>query len=111
MLGHQGNAHNSYITFWLDTGIFGVLAYVVGIISAAVKGLRRSVFGMPVLYAVLFSSFFESWLTASLNPFTIQLLLIITILTKEEISLVPTVETETPKPELPDETKAAYPVH
>lgn len=78
--GHQGNAHNSYITFWLDTGIFGLLAYLFATFSAFLSGAKRTRSALPALYAVLFSAFFESWLTASLNPFTIQFFIIMTLI-------------------------------
>ncbi len=81
MLGNQGNAHNSYLTFWLDTGIFGLLAYLIALISSFIKGAANSRSAIPAMYAILFSAFFESWLTASLNPFTIQMLIVLTLLT------------------------------
>ncbi len=80
MQGHQGNAHNSYITFWLDTGLFGLIFFLRGIIVSFWNTTRNNRYAIPALYAILFSAFFESWLTASLNPFTIQLMLILTIL-------------------------------
>jgi O-antigen ligase len=85
-LGHQGNAHNSYITLWLDTGLIGLFTYVVGFFSQFIKAARRTRLALPVAYAVVFSSFFESWLTASLNPFTIQIFMILTILTSDSIT-------------------------
>lgn len=78
--GHQGNAHNSYITFWLDTGVFGLLFFLRGLISSFIRGSSENRYAMPALYAIAFTAFFESWMTASLNPFTIQLLMIITFL-------------------------------
>jgi O-antigen ligase len=80
MQGHQGNAHNSYITFWLDTGLFGLIFFLRGIIVSFWNTTQNNRYAIPALYAILFSAFFESWLTASLNPFTIQLMLILTIL-------------------------------
>ncbi len=84
-LGHQGNAHNSYLTLWLDTGLLGLLAFLWALISIFVKASKKSAYAYPAMYAVLFSTFFESWLTASLNPFTIMLLVILSVLTNEEI--------------------------
>ncbi|NNM94637.1 MAG: O-antigen ligase family protein [Bacteroidia bacterium] len=84
-LGHQGNAHNSYLTLWLDTGLIGLLTYLWALISTFFKVAKRSNLAFPVMYAVLFSTFFESWLTASLNPFTILLFVILSMLTNEEI--------------------------
>ena len=80
MLGHQGAAHNSYLTFWLDTGLIGLVLYLFALITTFIKASFKSKFAFPVLYAVLFSNNYESWLTASLNPFTIQLLFILTLM-------------------------------
>jgi O-antigen ligase len=84
-LGHQGNAHNSYLTLWLDTGFFGLAAYLWAFLSSFLQAARKSKLAIPVLYCVIFSTIFESWLTASLNPFTIQLFIILSMLTSEEI--------------------------
>ena len=84
-LGHQGNAHNSYITLWLDTGLIGVLAYIFAFAGSFIKAVRKTRLALPIMYASLFSSFFESWLTASLNPFTIVLFTILAILTSDVI--------------------------
>jgi O-antigen ligase len=83
--GHQGNAHNSFITFWLDTGFFGALLYVIAFIRSFVAGAKRYSAAIPAMFAILFSAFFESWLTASLNPFTIQCFIIITLLTSTDL--------------------------
>ena len=80
ILGHQGHAHNSFLTFWLDTGLLGLIAFVAALLLSFLKAAKNSIIALPVFYAVLFSVFFESWLTASLNPFTIQLVIILTIL-------------------------------
>ncbi len=84
-LGHQGNAHNSYITLWLDTGLVGLLCYVLAFLSCFIKAAGRTRLALPILFAVVFSSFFESWLTASLNPFTIQVIVLLTIFTSDAI--------------------------
>ena len=83
MLGHQGHAHNSYLTFWLDTGLIGLLLYLFAFISLFIKGSKNTILSIPVMYAILFSVFFESWITASLNPFTIQVFAIMTIITSD----------------------------
>ena len=83
MLGHQGHAHNSYLTFWLDTGLIGLLLYLFGFIAVFVKGAKKTILSIPIMYAIFFSAFFESWLTASLNPFTIQVFAIVTIMTSD----------------------------
>lgn len=68
--GHQGNAHNSYLTHWLDTGLIGVVAFYSATVGVLVKLSKYNRMAMPFLFAILFSIFYESWLTSSLNPFT-----------------------------------------
>lgn len=79
-MGHLGNAHNSYLTFWLDTGLIGLVIFLIAFILLFIRLAKASSTAMPLLYAILISSFFESWLTASLNPNTICVLLIMTIM-------------------------------
>lgn len=79
-LGHQGNAHNSFLTLWLDTGLIGIILFVFSLLRTTFYAIRQTPYTLPVLYGVLFSSNFESWLAASLNPFTSLFLIIITIL-------------------------------
>lgn len=77
-LGHQGNAHNSFLTIWYDTGIIGLLGFITGLLLSffySIKNLKV----LPILIGIFISSFFESWLSASLNPFTIIFLMIITL--------------------------------
>lgn len=73
-------AHNSYLTFWLDTGLVGLISFMIGLMFTFIKAAQKSTLAIPILYSILFSNYYESWLTASLNPFTIQLLFILTII-------------------------------
>jgi O-antigen ligase len=98
--GHQGNAHNSFITFWLDTGFFGLLFYLVAFIQSFIIGAKYCRSAIPALFAILFSAFFESWLTASLNPFTIQCVIIMTLISAPAIVGEPVIE----DPALAEET-------
>ena len=84
-LGHQGNAHNSFITLWLDTGLVGLSTFVLALMSCFFKAIKKTRLALPLMYAALFSSFFESWLTASLNPFTILLFTTLAIITSNVI--------------------------
>jgi len=84
-LGHLGNVHNSYLTLWLDTGLVGLICYVFAFMASFIKGIKKTALALPIMYAVIFSSFFESWLTASLNPFTIILFIILSIITNDAI--------------------------
>ncbi|HLG02514.1 MAG TPA: O-antigen ligase family protein [Bacteroidia bacterium] len=109
MQGHQGNAHNSFITFWLDTGIIGLLAYIWGTFAVFIKGSARTRSSLPAMYALLFSAFFESWLTASLNPFTIQFVMIMTLITSPAFETVSVPAEETPLP--PPQPGKLIPAH
>lgn len=79
-LNHQGAAHNAYLTFWLDTGLIGLSTFLFGFIAIFYKLRKITPIVFPILFSVLFSNQFESWLTASLNPFTIQLIIILSII-------------------------------
>ncbi|MEX2597811.1 MAG: O-antigen ligase family protein [Salibacteraceae bacterium] len=79
-LGHQGNAHNSYLTLWLDTGLIGIVLFGLGLVRTVAAAIKSSPYTLPIVYAVLFSTYFESWLSASLNPFTSLFLIALTLL-------------------------------
>lgn len=79
-LGHEGNAHNSYLTFWLNNGILGVIAYFGGLLTLVLRSMRHNYIVLAFLVGLSFNIMYESWLVASLNPFTIIYLTIITIL-------------------------------
>ncbi len=83
--GHFGNIHNSYLTLWLDTGLIGLSAYIIAFVGYFIKALKKTKLALPLMFAAVFSSFYESWLTASLNPFTIILFIILSILTTDVI--------------------------
>ena len=87
VLGHQGNAHNSYLTLWLNTGAIGLFLFLRGFLLAFIKGAKSSRIVFPVMFAVIFSANNESWLAGSLNPITFQLWIILTIITSSEIIL------------------------
>lgn len=69
-MGHQGNAHNSYYTIWLDTGLIGLVLYLFGLLRTVLLCVKASPYTLPIIYAIVFSISYESWLAASLNPFT-----------------------------------------
>lgn len=80
-LGHIGNAHNSFLTIWLDSGLIGLIFFVFGWGTQFLNAWRNSFYGVSLLFAVLLSANVESWLAASLNPFTILLVSSLTLLT------------------------------
>lgn len=99
MRGHEGNAHNAFLTVWLDTGLIGLILFVIGWGALFMKAAKKSYLALPVAFSVIASNMVESWLAASLNPFTIQLLIILTLLIfiikdKDKIQLKPLVLTQ-----------------
>lgn len=79
MLGHQGNAHNSFLTLWIDIGFIGLLAFILPVIYLVLRGQKNNPALIPIFYTICFSAFFESWLASSLNPFTIYAVLILSV--------------------------------
>lgn len=80
VLGHQGGVHNTYLAVWLNTGIIGLICYLFGFFYNFARAARTNHMSFPVMFAILFSITFEAWFQASLNPFTIIALLVITLL-------------------------------
>ncbi len=70
-LGHQGNVHNSFLTLWLDTGLFGLLLFSVPLLRLVYKASLNTQIAIPIFICFVFSANFESWMAASLNPFSI----------------------------------------
>lgn len=83
-LGHQGGTHNVYLTIWLETGLIGLIFFVGGWLMNFWRASKQSYLAYPILLAVAFSSFFETWLSSSINAFTIMLIMIITLLTNRK---------------------------
>jgi O-antigen ligase len=93
-LGHQGGVHNTYLQIWLNTGIIGLLLFLRAIFLNVIKGAARSRLAFPFLWLVMFSILPESWLAASLNPFSILFFIGLTVLT-DDIFTVKVAEEET----------------
>lgn len=83
-LGHQGVAHNTYLTIWLDTGIFGLIFFAGAWFLNFMRASMHSYLAYPILFGIIFSISFESWLVSSINAFTIILLIILSLLTNPE---------------------------
>ncbi|MCG8477163.1 MAG: O-antigen ligase family protein [Cytophagales bacterium] len=79
LLNHQGNAHNSFLTIWIDTGFIGLLLFLLAWLGNFLRNTLETKLFFPVLIPIVFSAFYESWWAASLNPFTIQLVMVITL--------------------------------
>lgn len=83
--GHHGGVHNSYLTMWFNTGIIGVLIYFRSFFLIFFKANKRVPIAFAIMFATMFSILYESWLTGSLNPFTILLVTMLTLITEDEI--------------------------
>lgn len=84
-LNHQGGIHNSFLTFWFDQGLIGLLIYLRSYILLFIKSAKRTKFAFPAMFAISFTAFFESWLVGSLSAFAFMGIFIFTILTSEQI--------------------------
>ncbi|MBK7945540.1 MAG: O-antigen ligase family protein [Flavobacteriales bacterium] len=84
-MGHQGGVHNTYLSFWLNVGLVGLLLYFRSFVLIFVKASKLVPMSLAVLFSCLFSIMYESWLVGSLNPYTIVLVIIMTVVTEHEI--------------------------
>jgi O-antigen ligase len=85
MMGHQGGAHSTYLSMWLNVGIVGLLIFLRSLFLVFIKAAKIAPVSLAILFSVLFSITYESWLVGSLNPFTILLIIIMTLVTEPEI--------------------------
>lgn len=97
-LGHQGGVHNSYLSMWFDTGIVGVVAYFMAFVLQVFQSMKNSYLVIAFAVTVLFSITYESWLVASLNPFTILFLSLFTIFSGNLKDVLETEEVEDIQP-------------
>ncbi|HQF28751.1 MAG TPA: O-antigen ligase family protein [Bacteroidia bacterium] len=79
-LGHLGGVHNTFLALWLNTGIIGLIVYLIGFFKNFFKAASVNYMALPTMFAILFSCMFEAWFQGSLNPFTIIAILNITLL-------------------------------
>lgn len=80
LIYHMGNIHSSYLTIWMNTGLVGVLLYFIPLLGYLIRAMFKTPFALPLLVGVGFMASFESFLMASLNPFTITFFMILTLL-------------------------------
>ena len=85
-LNHQGGVHNSFLTFWMDQGLIGLLLYLRSYILTFIKAAQKTKFAFPIMFAISFSAFFESWLVGSLSPFAFMGMFVFSILTDDDIA-------------------------
>lgn len=84
--GHQGGVHNTYLSMWLNVGIVGLLIFLRSFFLLFFKASKLVPMSLAIMFSVLFSLMYESWLVGSLNPYTIVLLMIMTVVTEPEIA-------------------------
>ncbi len=73
-----GNLHNSFLTLWLDTGLTGVILFLLGWVIVLRK-LPDKLIIYPIFFTAMFSAYFASWLAGSQNPYTPLLLAILAL--------------------------------
>lgn len=78
--GHAGSVHNSFLWVWLDLGIVGLLTFFYGWFSWFKKAFKYTNLILPLGIAIFFSVNVEAWLMGSLNHVTIQLIIILTLM-------------------------------
>lgn len=100
-LNHQGGIHNSFLTFWMDQGLIGLLIYLYSYVLMFIKAAKNTRFAFPIMFAISFSAFFESWLVGSLSPFAFLGMFIFAIITSNEIIPAIVSEPEGPVEHLP----------
>lgn len=85
-MGHQGGVHNTYLSMWLDVGIVGLVIFLRSFFLLFIKASKLVPMSLAVMFSCLFSIMYESWLVGSLNPYTIVMLMIMTVVTEPEIA-------------------------
>jgi hypothetical protein len=81
--GHQGGVHNSYISFLINVGVVGMLLLGYFFYTTLRKISNLQIL-LPYVVSIAVSAFFESWMAASLNAFTIYFVIMIMVLTVGE---------------------------
>ncbi|HLW08309.1 MAG TPA: hypothetical protein VKY45_12190, partial [Marinilabiliaceae bacterium] len=66
-----------------DTGLVGLVLFCVGWLVNFFRASKLTPMVWALLFGMLLSISVESWLVASLNPFTIILVIILTLLSDE----------------------------
>jgi O-antigen ligase len=84
-LGHQGGIHNSFLTFWMDQGLVGLLIYLRSFILVFIKAAKKTKYSFPIMFTISFTAIFESWLVGSLSAYAFLSIFIFTVITSDEI--------------------------
>jgi hypothetical protein len=78
-LNHQGNAHSSFLTIWYDSGLFGLIIFIYSLFNILLKTIKRR-FILPLFVTISFSALNESFLSSTLNVFTLLIITTIAII-------------------------------
>ncbi len=73
LIHNYGNIHNSYLTIWLNTGLLGLVSFLSGVIYLVFRAQKKSPTIAPLFFGAVVIGIFESYMVASLNPYTWQL--------------------------------------
>lgn len=87
-MGHQGGIHNSFLTFWFDQGLIGLLIYLRSYLLIFIRAAKNTKYAFPVMFAISFTAMFESWLVGSLSAYTFLALCIYTLISDKELRIV-----------------------
>lgn len=79
-IGHKGGIHSSYFALWMNVGLIGLILFMIAYFSSFFKAASLNYLAIPAMFAIAFSISFEAWISASLSPFNLSFLLIITLL-------------------------------
>lgn len=96
-LGHQGGVHNSYLSMWFDAGIAGIVAFFGAFYGIVFRAMKYNYLVLAFAINIMFNITYESWLVASLNPFTILFFTILTIFSGNLRDVLVTEQNEQPE--------------
>jgi hypothetical protein len=100
-MGHQGGIHNSFLTFWMDQGLIGLLIYLRSYILVFIRGAKKTKYAFPIMFAMSFTAMFESWLVGSLSAYAFLGLFLFTLITFNDADETVAVINEEEQPLVP----------
>jgi hypothetical protein len=86
-LGHQGGIHNSFLTFWMDQGLIGLIIYLRSYILMFISAAKRNKYAFPIMFSITFTAIFESWLVGSLSAYAFLSMVIFALITSDEVAI------------------------
>lgn len=64
---------------WFDVGIAGLVAFFFAFMAIIFRAMKANYIALAFCISIMFNITYESWLVASLNPFSILFLTLLTI--------------------------------